>query len=106
MRVPDNYAFFEGHFPGYPVLAGAVQLHEFVLPCLARLLPEAFTLTGLSGLKFPRRIRPGDRVEVRLVLAEQAPDVAFELCVEGERCTHGRLALRRGAERGEDADAG
>jgi 3-hydroxymyristoyl/3-hydroxydecanoyl-(acyl carrier protein) dehydratase len=108
VRVPEDYVFFEGHFAGYPVLAGAVQLHEFVLPCLRRVHPAPFTLRGLSGLKFPRRIRPGDRVEVRLALTEGAPEVGFELLVDGERCTHGRLALAHGDHAGPDtaSDAG
>ncbi|MHC5209625.1 MAG: hypothetical protein ACYTG2_02780 [Planctomycetota bacterium] len=100
VTVPADYVFFDGHFEGYPVLAGAVQLHEFVLPCLRRVLTERFVLTGLSGLKFPRRIRPGDRVEVRLAFEEGASDVDFDLAVDGERCTHGRLALARGEAAG------
>ena len=30
--IPEDYVYFEGHFRGYPVLAGVVQLHELVLP--------------------------------------------------------------------------
>jgi 3-hydroxymyristoyl/3-hydroxydecanoyl-(acyl carrier protein) dehydratase len=96
--VPPDYGFFEGHFEGYPVLAGAVQLHEFVLPCLRRLRPDAGALAGLTGLKFPRRIRPGDRVELRLAYTDGAREVDFELLVEGERCTHGRLLLAGAGE--------
>src|SRR5690606_35794950 len=30
--VPADFRWFVGHFDGYPILAGVVQLHEIVLP--------------------------------------------------------------------------
>lgn len=91
--VPPDCAWFEGHFPGYPVLAGAVQLHEFVLPCLRRVRGGRFAVRRLLGLKFPRRIRPGERVEVRLAYDEGGRGVDFELRVDGAVATRGRLEL-------------
>jgi len=95
-RLPLDYAFFEGHFPGYPVLAAAVQLHELVLPCLRRARPRAGPVARLAGVKFPRRIVPGDALEVRLDFDDEGRDVAFEIARDGERCTQGRLALGDG----------
>jgi uncharacterized membrane protein len=95
-RLPEDYAFFAGHFPGYPVLAGAVQLHELILPCLRRVRPEAGPLERLTGLKFPKRICPGDALEVRLGLNDDRGEVEFEILRGEVRCTQGRLSLGRG----------
>jgi 3-hydroxymyristoyl/3-hydroxydecanoyl-(acyl carrier protein) dehydratase len=102
VRVPPDYAFFDGHFPGYPVLAGAVQLHEFVLPCLRRVRGGRPAVRRIAGLKFPRRIRPGDAVEVRLAWEPGGRGVEFELRVDGGVATHGRLELASDG----DPDAG
>ena len=95
-RLPADYAFFEGHFPGYPVLAAAVQLHELVLPCLRHARPQGGAVARLAGVKFPKRIVPGDALEVRLEFRD-GHDVEFEIAREGERCTQGRLSLANGA---------
>jgi len=92
-RIPEDYAHFEGHFPGYPVLAAAVQLHELVLPCLRAARPRAGAIARLSGVKFPGRIVPGDVLEVRLGFEEGGREVEFEIARGAERCTHGRLSL-------------
>jgi hypothetical protein len=92
-RLPADYAYFEGHFPGYPVLAGAVQLQELVLPCLRRACPGAGPPLQWSAIKFTQRIRPGDGLQVRLRVRAGAPDVEFAILRDGARCTQGRLAL-------------
>jgi uncharacterized membrane protein len=99
-HVPEDYAFFNGHFPGYPVLAAAVQLHELVLPCLARALPQAGPLTRLAAVKFPGRIRPGDDIEVTLDIVPGVEEVQFEITRSGERCTTGRLCVMAAASAG------
>jgi len=90
-RLPEDYPYFEGHFRSYPVLAGAVQLHELVLPCLRQVLPEVGPLRELTGLKFPSRIVPGDSLEVTLELGEGSLVVDFSIDRGGVRCTQGRL---------------
>ena len=99
-RIPETYAYFEGHFPTYPVLAGAVQLHELILPCLRRARPGAGPPIGLAGVKFPKRILPGDTLVVRLVLQDGSREVEFEIDRDEECCTRGRLSLAPGAAEG------
>jgi len=92
-RLPEDWVFFEGHFRGYPVLAGVAQLHELVLPCLRWARADAGALRELSGVKFPARIRPGDVVEVTLRWVDASHEVDFEIARGDVRCTHGRLSL-------------
>lgn len=91
--IPTDYRYFEGHFRGYPVLAGVVQLHELVLPCLRRVRPDLEVLKALSGLKFSKRLGPGEAVEVLLRWKRSSADVHFEICRDGHRCTQGLLVF-------------
>lgn len=94
-RLPATFYAFDGHFAGYPVLSGAVQLHELVLPCLRAALGPATGAAAFADLKFLSRIAPDDEIEIRL-----APDVArgavdFEIVRGTTRCSAGRALLRR-----------
>ncbi len=96
-RLPEHYAFFEGHYTGYPILAGAVQLHELVLPCIREVAPEVGVITKLTGLKFMSRIAPGDEVEV--VLRQSSPsDYRFDIESGGTRCSAGQIRFASGEE--------
>ena len=92
-HVPVDFFAFDGHFPGYPVLSGAVQLHELVLPCL-RAADERLEVVAFQDLKFLARIAPGDTVDVALRIAENGEFADFEITRDGARCSAGRAVLR------------
>jgi 3-hydroxymyristoyl/3-hydroxydecanoyl-(acyl carrier protein) dehydratase len=96
--IPERYAFFQGHFTTYPVLAGAVQLHEIVLPCVRRAHPALGAVRRLANIKFLARIAPGDTVEVAIRATNKAGELDFELHCGDTRCTAGRIALEQTAE--------
>lgn len=90
VSVPRDSAWFEGHFPGYPVLAGAVQLAELVLPALERHLGHKPRVRAWSALKFLAPIQPGDTLSLEFVRAsEHALD--FHIRRGDARCTQGRV---------------
>ena len=89
--IPADYLFYEGHFDGYPVLAGGVQLHELVLPRLRAAAGELPPLQQLDGVKFLARFVPGETVDLHLRRQPQAHKVTFELRRGETRCTTGRL---------------
>ncbi len=89
IEIPARYGFFHGHFPGYPILPGVVQLHELVLPQLRRTWPDLGASKQLVRLKFTGRIEPGDRV--RLDLNRDGDAVAFSLTRDGAPCASGTL---------------
>jgi 3-hydroxymyristoyl/3-hydroxydecanoyl-(acyl carrier protein) dehydratase len=93
VRVPRDYACFDGHFPGYPVLAGAVQLAELILPCLRRLHPEAGRVAHWSGIKFQARIAPGDDLSVVLLPASKPRQLHFAVWRDERKCSSGRLSF-------------
>tara|TARA_R110002072_G_scaffold303070_1_gene492774 strand:- start:5310 stop:6665 length:1356 start_codon:yes stop_codon:yes gene_type:complete len=93
--IPSNYHFYEGHFEGYAVLAGGVQLHELVLPCLRQLCGETPELRTLDSIKFLARIGPGDTIDVVLQRQSDASKLTFEVRKLDTKCTSGRLKFAR-----------
>ncbi|HEX5050130.1 MAG TPA: hypothetical protein VFZ65_00030 [Planctomycetota bacterium] len=91
-RVPHDFFAFAGHFPTYPVLSGAAQLHELVLPCLRLALGDGIVTTAFHDLKFLSRIGPGDTVEIA-VSSPNGAVVDFEILRDGVRCSSGRVTL-------------
>ncbi len=75
-NVSHNEPFFNGHFPGMPVMPGVLIL-EALAQSSALLAIHIlgvqdipfFMLTGLDRVRFRRRVVPGDqlRMEVRLL---------------------------------------
>ncbi|HIW00653.1 MAG TPA: 3-hydroxyacyl-ACP dehydratase FabZ [Candidatus Desulfovibrio intestinipullorum] len=71
-NVSFNEPFFQGHFPGTPVMPGVLILEALaqaggLLALSAKgedLEKKLFLFTGLEGVKFRRQVVPGDRLEL------------------------------------------
>lgn len=83
--IAGDHPCLPGHFPGNPVVPGAVLLDEAVSLVLAD--NPGRRVATIIACKFPSAVGPGDRVEVR---AETGPDGEVMLsCVAA-----GAVALR------------
>jgi hypothetical protein len=94
--IPVNYHFYEGHFESYAVLAGGVQLHELIMPCLRQLCGEIPALNKLDSIKFLARIGPGDTVDIVLQRSSDPSKLTFEVRKQDTKCTSGRLQFATG----------
>jgi 3-hydroxyacyl-[acyl-carrier-protein] dehydratase len=61
--VPVKSAWFDGHFPGTPILPGVAQL-AMIVDILTETLGRTVTVTSASRVRFKSVIRPGDEVTV------------------------------------------
>lgn len=84
LRVPDDLKYFDGHFPGDPIVPGVAQL-AIVEAAIAREFPELGAPAGVQKLKFMAAIRPGD--ELVLSLRRKADGVEIAIARGETACT-------------------
>lgn len=92
LRLPAGAAAFAGHFPGYPILPGVLQI-DWAL----RLANDHLGLIQPAArdfqIKFRQAILPGADVSLRLVLDRARRRLDLEYRVGEEIASTGRIAL-------------
>lgn len=70
-NVSINEPFFQGHFPGFPIMPGALVVEAMAQAGGVLLLPEVpdrdkllMVFTGIKQAKFRRPVRPGDQLRI------------------------------------------
>jgi acyl-coenzyme A synthetase/AMP-(fatty) acid ligase/3-hydroxymyristoyl/3-hydroxydecanoyl-(acyl carrier protein) dehydratase len=91
--VPPDLVYFQGHFGGMPVLPAVVQMDGLVLRQIDRLWPDLGAPRQVLRLKFKGLIRPGDRLQLRLVLDATRPAVTFDIQSPRGPCSSGTLVF-------------
>jgi 3-hydroxymyristoyl/3-hydroxydecanoyl-(acyl carrier protein) dehydratase len=94
LDIAEDLPWFQGHFPGQPVLPGMVQLHWAVLVCRA--------LYGFDGvprevkrLKFKNVLVPPRTAEL-LVTRRGEYEAQFRFSSNGEENSEGRIVFPGG----------
>ena len=95
VAVPEDCPFFEGHFPGRPVLP-AIGQFAILTDLVQRVAGSSVSLTGVDGFRLSRQVSPGDQVEVRLEAFRAGDTVAFAIRCDGALVSRGiaRIAAR------------
>jgi acyl-coenzyme A synthetase/AMP-(fatty) acid ligase len=78
LAVPGDLAQLEGHFEGFPVVPGVVQL-GWALAAAAELIGGYPTPRQIEALKFATMLRPGDRAVLEVETNEDGARVSFVL---------------------------
>jgi 3-hydroxyacyl-[acyl-carrier-protein] dehydratase len=100
VSIPADSPWFNGHFPGDPMLPGIAQLH-LVMEAIRTSLGIDVRLAGLKRVRFKRVIRPEEIIDIT---ADPVPDkpgmIRFQLTIEGENACSGLMLT--GPPEGED----
>ncbi|WP_225977257.1 3-hydroxyacyl-ACP dehydratase FabZ family protein [Paracidovorax avenae] len=95
MHVSGDIAHFAGHFPGFPILPGIVQLDWAVRFAEAHL--SAFAQRGafraLEQVKFQSLVLPGKDLELNLSWSRDRQRLAFAYAAGDRQCSSGRIAF-------------
>ncbi len=91
ITVPSSGAYFEGHFPGRPILPGVAQF-ALVLETLEREGSAPVALRGIAFARLRQMVLPADRLELAVRELEGAR-LRIELRREGMLVTNGELLL-------------
>lgn len=93
-NVTLNEPFFEGHFPGAPVMPGVLIIESMAQTAgvlMLATLPDRQTklvfFTGIDGAKFRRPVVPGDQLRLELTVLRLRPryiKLRGEAYVEGQ----------------------
>lgn len=99
-RARGDEWFFDGHFPGNPVMPGVVQC-EIIAQASCVLFADSIRgktayYAGIDKVRFRRMVRPGDTMEITSALLRQKMNVFVvkgEARVEGELCASGEFSF-------------
>ena len=88
---PVDHPAAEGHFPGSPIIPGALLLSETVRAIAAN-LGTAYSPCQIASAKFFYPVRPGDRVLIDFACV--ASSIKFNCTVVGRTVLSGRMKIQ------------
>lgn len=94
LRVPEQLDVWPGHFPGFFVVPGVLQL-DWVVRLAARELGVG-RLLGADFMKFKAPMRPGQHFTLALSLAKEGRELAFRMTDRDVVFSTGKLAVEPG----------
>ena len=95
LLIPPDLRCLNGHFPGLPVVPGAIQL-GWVLAFAAEHLGLQQVFRGLRAVKFQRLVLPRQKLRLTIQLDPGRDAIKFEYQSPAGRHSSGRIVLGAG----------
>ena len=93
--APRNLLYFNGHFPGRPILPGVVQI-DWVIACGRQCFDLPPLFRGVRALKFQRIIPPETLVRLEIVYDRVQSTLSFQISSALGRHATGRIVFGAG----------
>ena len=99
-NVTINEPFFQGHFPGKPIMPGVLIIEALAQLGAAAVLSmeenkgKLALFTGIDGVRFRRQVIPGDKLELEvnvINLRSSMGKAAVKASVDGEEAAKGEI---------------
>ena len=95
IQVPATSPWFDGHFPGAPVLPGLAQI-SMVFDVIREASDGELRVLSVSRVRFKRIIRPADRLTVIAApLKKEANAFSFRIQVQDDLVCSGVMRVQR-----------
>ncbi len=95
VEIPAASPWFDGHFPGEPVLPGLAQI-GMVFDVIKKASEGELRVLSVSRVRFKRIVRPEDRLEVIATpLKKEADAYTFQIQIQGDQVSSGVVRLKR-----------
>ena len=100
--VTGNEPFFQGHFPGRPIMPGVLIMEALAQTGAAAILSEEenrgrlVVFGGIKNCRFKRQVTPGDVLELYCELTERRGPVGYGKAVakvDGQVAAQGELSF-------------
>ena len=95
-NVTVSEEFFQGHFPGEPLLPGVLMIESFTQAATLLLPAARVTLRGVDHAKFRKQVVPGDRLRVEVSLDRRRDNIvraSAVATVDGHAVAEAQLVL-------------
>lgn len=90
--IPPDLWWFQGHFPGHPILPGVVQLDWAIDLATAHLGLDRVAVRQFQ-VKYKATVGPGDRLTLALSHVPAKHRLTFEYRRGGQPCSSGQITL-------------
>ena len=92
MKVPNDYAFCEGHFKNFKVVPGVCQL-DWIEMIIREISQKNIRIYDLPKIKFHQFIEPGESITVDVSFSENKNNWSFNIYNRTEKFTSGRVMV-------------
>jgi 3-hydroxyacyl-[acyl-carrier-protein] dehydratase len=102
IHVPPDSPWFDGHFPGEPILPGVAQI-GMVFDAIRKARNPNLKISSVRRVRFKRIIRPDDQLKIIAApLKKEAGSYSFRILIQDEVVCSGMMTVENRKGRTKD----